>query len=57
MDSKLHVTVDPLEHVRDLVMTVHVKHRRTFNLRIWLAIKLIALASFVLGCQHKIEYD
>lgn len=41
--------------VKHMTMQVDIAGLRVFRLRVWLGMKLIALAAWVIGCSVKVE--
>lgn len=52
-DAAITIGINRLSH--DVVMSVTVAMTRQFRLRVWLALKLIRLATWILGCGLKVE--
>jgi len=40
---------------KDTTLTVMVKVTKEFRLRMWIGLKLMALASWVIGCNFKVD--
>jgi hypothetical protein len=42
---------DAVEAMREVTMHVHLKRRAEFRVRVWLGVRLMALAAWVMNCN------
>jgi len=42
---------DAVEAMREVTMHVHLKRRAEFRIRVWLGVRLMALAAWVMNCN------
>lgn len=50
-------TISMRRIMRDTTMTVRLTGQRTFAVRTWIAVRLMALAALVLGCRSDIGVE
>ena len=53
----LPVNVDVVETMRDVTMDIRLKRHAEFRFRVWLGVRLIALAAWVLNCNIHVTQD
>ena len=55
--SRGEIVIDRFTKETKLVMTIDVRISRKFQVRLWVAKNLVALAALVLGCVFEVEND